>query len=143
VSHRGIAAALVAVAAAGAALVGWDTTTQSSAPAATVTTATLPAAGDPLDGATVFRTKGCAQCHTGPDTAGMIPIGPDLSDASEWAGDRRPGVSAEEYIAESVRTPGAFVSPAFEPMGGPTTGMPQLHVSDDELDALVRYLLDE
>ena len=135
-------AAVVAVAAAGAALVGWDTTPQSSAPAATATTTALPAAGDPLDGATLFRTKGCAQCHTGPDSAGMVPIGPDLSDASEWAGDRRPGMSPEDYIAESVRTPGAFVSPAFEPVGGPTSGMPQLDVSDDELDALVRYLLD-
>ena len=71
----------------------------------------------------------------------MVGIGPDLSDAASWAGDRRPGMSAEDYVAESVRTPGAFISPAFQPIGGPTEAMPLLDVSDAELDALVRYLL--
>jgi hypothetical protein len=50
-------------------------------------------------------------------------------------------MSAEDYVAESVRTPGAFISPAFQPIGGPTEAMPLLDVSDAELDALVRYLL--
>jgi hypothetical protein len=40
-----------------------------------------------------------------------------------------------------VRTPGAFISPAFEPMGGPTEAMPLLDVSDAELHALVSYLM--
>jgi hypothetical protein len=50
-------------------------------------------------------------------------------------------MSAEDYVGESVRTPGAFISPAFQPIGGPTEAMPLLDVSDAELDALVRYLL--
>jgi hypothetical protein len=50
-------------------------------------------------------------------------------------------MTAEDCVAESVRTPGAFTSPAFVPIGGPTEAMPLLDVSDAELDALVRYLL--
>jgi hypothetical protein len=71
----------------------------------------------------------------------MVDIGPDLSDAVSWAGDRRTGMSAEDYVAESVRIPGAFISPAFAPGGGPTDAMPVLEVSDTEVDALVEYVL--
>jgi cytochrome c551/c552 len=133
VTGRGVGAAVVAVVAAIAAIVGWGT--------ASTQDATRAIAGDPLSGATLFRTKGCSSCHNGPETESIVGIGPDLSDAASWAGDRRTGMSAEDYVAESVRTPGAFISPAFEPIGGPTEAMPLLAVSDAELDALVRYLL--
>lgn len=97
--RREIGATVVFVAAAAAAVVGWDT--------ASVPPATAPVAGDVLPGATLFRVKGCASCHIGPSgttNPGTGPtIGPDLSDAASWAGERRPGMSAEEYLAESVR----------------------------------------
>ena len=130
---RGVGAAVVAVVAAIGAIVGWGTPSTQDA--------TRAVAGDSLSGATLFRAKGCASCHNGPETEAIVGIGPDLSDAASWAGDRRPGMSAEDYVAESVRTPGAFISPAFQPIGGPTEAMPLLDVSDAELDALVRYLL--
>ena len=130
---RGVGAAVVAVVAAIGAIVGWGT--------ASTQDATRAVAGDSLSGVTLFRTKGCASCHNGSETEAIVGIGPDLSDAASWAGDRRPGMTAEDYVAESVRTPGAFISPAFEPIGGPTEAMPLLDVSDAELDALVRYQL--
>lgn len=130
---RGVGAAIVAVVAAVGAIVGWGT--------ASTPDASRAVAGDSLSGATLFRAKGCSSCHNGPETEAIVAIGPDLSDAPSWAGDRRPGMSAEDYVAESVRTPGAFISPAFEPSGGPTQAMPLLDVSDAELDALVGYLL--
>jgi mono/diheme cytochrome c family protein len=133
VTGRGLAAAVIAVAAAIGAIVGWGT--------ASTRDASRAVAGDSLSGATLFRTKGCASCHNGPETEAIVGIGPDLSDAASWAGDRRPAMTAEDYVAESVRTPGAFISPAFEPIGGPTDAMPQLDVSDAELDAVVSYLL--
>jgi mono/diheme cytochrome c family protein len=133
VTGRGVGAAVVAVVAAIGAIVGWGT--------ASTEEATRAVAGDSLSGATLFRTKGCSSCHNGPETEAIVGIGPDLSDAPSWAGDRRPGMSAEDYVAESVRTPGAFISPAFEPIGGPTEAMPLLDVSDAELDALVSYLM--
>ena len=47
---------------------------------------------------------------------------------------------AAAYLAESMRRPDAFISPAWRG-GGPTTAMPQLDLTDAEIDALVDYLL--
>jgi mono/diheme cytochrome c family protein len=94
-------------------------------------------------GAALFRAKGCASCHTGPETASHFEGAfPDLSDAEQWAGERRPGMSAAEYLTESIRQPGVFISPAYTGPQGPTDRMPDLNVDDTEVDALVAYLLD-
>ncbi|HEX6660001.1 MAG TPA: cytochrome c [Ilumatobacter sp.] len=93
------------------------------------------------DGAQLFRAKGCASCHDGPDgTAGFDEF-PSLAAARTWAGDRRAGLSAEEYIAQSIRDPGGFISPAWVG-GGPVTEMPQLGLTEAEIAAIVEYLLD-
>ena len=92
-------------------------------------------------GAQLFRAKGCASCHDGPDgTAGFDEF-PSLAEAPSWAGDRRPGLTAEEYVAQSIRDPGAFISPAWVG-GGPITEMPQLGLTEAEIAAIVEYLLD-
>lgn len=96
-----------------------------------------------LDGASLFQAKGCATCHTGPDSTSQMVGFPDLRDASTWAAGRVPGQSAEQYLAESMRSPGVFIAPAFESPSGPTTGMPTLAISEAEIDVLVAYLLDE
>lgn len=92
-------------------------------------------------GAGLFQAKGCASCHAGPDTTALMEGFPSLADAPAWAATRRPGLSAEGYLAESLRTPAAFVSPAFTGSVGPTRGMPQLPLTDAEIAALVDYLL--
>jgi hypothetical protein len=94
-----------------------------------------------LDGASLFRVKGCATCHLGPDTSPIVDVGPPLVAVSSWAGDRVAGLSAEEYVEQSLRDPSAFISPAFRPIGGPNEGMPTLLLSEDEIDALVEYLI--
>lgn len=132
-SKLGVAAAIGAVLLAVASFVGWDSES-STAPAPAVTTE--------QDGAALFQAKGCATCHTGPDSQALFVEFPNLSDAASFAGERKPGMSAEEYLAESIRVPNAFLSPAFQP-NGPTTSMPTLNVSDAEVDALVSYLLGD
>jgi mono/diheme cytochrome c family protein len=92
------------------------------------------------DGAQLFRAKGCATCHDGPDSTAQFVDFPSLADAPSWAGGRRAGMSAAEYIAQSIREPGAFISPAWVG-GGPTTAMPQLGLSEAEIAAVVDYLL--
>jgi mono/diheme cytochrome c family protein len=87
----------------------------------------------------LFRTKGCAACHNGPDTNAEAGF-PDLSGARAWAGLRRPGLDASAYLHQSIREPSAFISPAWSGGGG-APGMPQLSVSEAEADALVAYLL--
>lgn len=96
-----------------------------------------------FDGGQLFRLKGCVACHAGPDGAADVGAGPSLATASSWAGDRVAGMSAEEYIAQSMRTPSAFIAPTYAgSIGGPGAGqMPLLQLSDAEIDAIVTYLL--
>jgi cytochrome c551/c552 len=89
------------------------------------------------DGAILFTVKGCTSCHDGPDSASLTDTGPSLADAPTWASERVEGLSAEEYLEQSMRNPSAFISPRA------TSGasMPLLQLSDDEIDALVDFLL--
>jgi hypothetical protein len=107
-------------------------------------TAARPDGGDvaeALDGALLFQVKGCATCHLGPDTSPIVDVGPPLVAAASWAGDRVDGLSAEEYVEQSMRSPSAFISPEYRPLGGPNEAMPVLQLSAGEIDALVAYLL--
>jgi mono/diheme cytochrome c family protein len=131
VSRAGLLAAGAAVVATVATVVGWQT---QDAPAASEVRVAA-------DGAALFQVKGCASCHVGPDSRPFIDNFPNLSNAPAWAGERREGMSAEDYIAESIRSPSAFISPDFVD-GGPTEGMPDLRLTEEEITALVDYLLD-
>lgn len=129
---RGAAAGALAATAVAGSLVVWR------GEAATVTVPAQQDAPTTLDGATLFRVKGCATCHKGPDTGptGAMGIAPDLSDLPEVAADRVPGMPAREYVTESIRNPEAFVVAGFT-----SVSMPRLEVSDAEIDALADYLL--
>ncbi len=96
------------------------------------------------DGAQLFLVKGCSSCHAGPDTTASIGAGfPSLADAPTWAGDRRANLSAKDYLTESLAAPGVFIAPGFRPgQSGPTTGMPQLRLTSNEIEAIVDYLLE-
>jgi mono/diheme cytochrome c family protein len=93
----------------------------------------------PADGADLFMRKGCASCHKGPQTTARIGVAPSLEDVPEWAGQREPGLSASDYVRESILNPPAFISPAFVESG--PTAMPSLNLTEAEVDALVAYLL--
>jgi mono/diheme cytochrome c family protein len=134
VTRAGLLAAGAALCAAIASVVGWQTES--------TTGATSPATADGrLDGARLFRSKGCASCHAPSDSSPVRGAFPSLVGAAEWAGDRRPGLTAEQYVAESIRAPSAFISPAFDGPSGGTEGMPDLGLTDEEIDALVTYVL--
>lgn len=91
-------------------------------------------------GADLFLRKGCASCHNGPHTMASVPVGPSLANVAEWAGERKPGVSAGDYVTESIINPPVFISPEFR-QSGPTE-MPSLELTETEVEALVAYLLD-
>jgi mono/diheme cytochrome c family protein len=85
----------------------------------------------------VFSAKGCVACHTIqeiPTARGNI--GPNLSDVGRTAGTRKPGMSAKDYITESILTPNAFLVPGFQNL------MPsfQGQFTPEQMDALVDYL---
>ena len=95
-----------------------------------------PAAEQPVAGQTVFLTKGCTGCHS---RAGVSDgfIGPDLTNLAERAGDRVDGLTAEEYVRQSVLNPQAYIVDGYGPQ------MPVLPVDPRELDALVEFLLSD
>ena len=83
---------------------------------------------------------GCAACHTIDGISEGI-IGPDLTHLGVDAANRKPGMSAEEYIFESIRNPEAFVAPDVNRAipGIMTVGITELF-SDNEVQALVDFL---
>jgi mono/diheme cytochrome c family protein len=105
----------------------------------------VPPSDDPLlAGRIVFNQLGCPACHTieGVSTG---PIGPELTHVATNAATRVEGMTAEEYIRESILDPAAFISPdcptgpCTEPTVMPLTFGESL--TDEQLDALVLYLL--
>lgn len=90
-------------------------------------------------GELLFRTKGCAGCHsvTAKGIRAYISGPPDLSRAADDFGTRRPGLSAADYIAQSIREPRVFLAPG----DAGTFEMPTLGLSDAEIGAIARFLL--
>ncbi len=87
-------------------------------------------------GRSLFYTKGCASCHF-KEGRPIADVGPDLRGLSARAASRRPGLGAEAYVRESIGTPSAFIAPGI----GGNASMPDLGLRDDEIDALVAFLL--
>ncbi len=96
------------------------------------------------DGEAIFTgSGGCAACHTIEGlTAG--PIGPDLTHIGTDAGTRKPGVSPEAYIRESIREPEVFVAEGVErAIPGVMTAALTANLTDGQVDALVEFLLKQ
>jgi mono/diheme cytochrome c family protein len=89
-------------------------------------------------GRSVFIEAGCAGCHT---IAGLsaAEVGPDLSDVANVAATRRPELTAEEYLRESVLIPNAHIVAGFEQGAG--SSMCGGVLSEEQLDELVAFLL--
>jgi len=139
---RPAALAVIAVSAAVATPFAWRTEPNRVGTVEGEAAAPVDDAGDdsaPSLGRQLFDAKGCTACHQGPDSG--RPHGyPDLTDVAAWAAERRDGYTAAEYVGESIREPGAFISPAAT---GGYTEMPDLGLTEPEIDVLVAYLLDQ
>ena len=126
-----------------------------AAPAPTATTAPPPATTAPVattaptagnggasEGQAIFNgSGGCGACHTIEGVSTGL-LGPDLTHIGTDAATRKPDLSAEEYITESIRDPEAFVATGVE-RATPGIMIPALTASlgDAEVDALVEFLL--
>lgn len=85
-------------------------------------------------GQELFTTT-CTGCHGATNGAG-----PALTGMGERAAERVEGLSAAEYLHQSIVEPGAFVVENFNNIMPATYGD---QFSEDELDALVAYILAE
>ena len=87
----------------------------------------------------------CLTCHTiegVPGAAGIL--GPDLTHIGTDAANRQPGVSAREYLKQSIEEPEVFVAEGVE------RAVPGLMLADltagltgDDVEALVEFLLSQ
>jgi cytochrome c1 len=86
-------------------------------------------------GHTVFLANGCHRCHVLDDLPGNAQIGPDLTPVDRLAAFRVEGLSAEEYVRQSLREPQAFMVPGYGPE------MPTLELTEEEVEDLIELLL--
>ena len=86
---------------------------------------------------TLEGQAGCSTCHS--PSPGRVIVGPSLANIGAEAGSRVAGMSAEEYIRESILDPSAYVVEGF-----PDGQMPSVWgdvLSDAQITALIDYLL--
>ncbi|MEA1903606.1 MAG: hydrogenase iron-sulfur subunit [Actinomycetota bacterium] len=89
------------------------------------------------EGIFVSSKAGCTICHS--VTPGIVLVGPNLSAIGADAGTRVEGLSAEEYLRQSIIDPDAYVVEGF-PAGQMLDNFEE-KLSSDEIDALIAYLM--
>jgi mono/diheme cytochrome c family protein len=94
--------------------------------------------GDPKKGEVVFFGVGeCGSCHR--VTPGDTLVGTSLQGISNWGAYRKPGMSAKEYLLESILHPDDFIVP-----GMPAGIMPRTYadkLTNLQIGDLVAYML--
>ena len=89
-------------------------------------------------GREIAEGKGlCRTCHT-IGQSGALRF-PDLAGIAGRAAERVPGLSALDYLAQSLYEPDVFVVPGFNP-GMPTINRPPIGLTDQEILTVLAYL---
>src|SRR2546425_12935611 len=97
-----------------------------------VTPAQLVKAGEEI-----YKTKGtCEICHRIGQKGTRAP---DLAGIRSRAATRKPGMSAKQYILESLLQPGAYVVEGYPPIM-PAVDKPPIALNRSEVWALVAFL---
>ncbi|MDH5541658.1 MAG: cytochrome C [Nitrospinota bacterium] len=86
-----------------------------------------------------FSKFGCDACHMGPGIAEGGDMGPDLSTMGKSAGTRKKGMSAEQFIIESIIDPNAVIADGFDGEMMPDDFGDQMTVT--ELNMMVNAIL--
>ena len=119
------------------------TPTPTPEPTPDVEAVRLAAAGRQIfiTGAGQGSATPCVTCHTveGVDEAVGI-LGPDLSRIGAEAANRQPGMSARDYLEESIRDPEAFIPQGMLPGVMPVTFA---GLTDEDVEALVAFLMEQ
>ncbi len=98
----------------------------------------------PRDPEVLFQTMTCVACHNlGADQTATNrgPVGPNMGNLAENAATRVEGLSAEEYIHQSIVEPNAHVVEGYMAGIMPQTFAQQM--SEEEINGLVAWLLEQ
>lgn len=134
--HKLVLLLLLLVVVLSLAACGGDSTTSTEG--SNASTAGDAAAGEALFAQTLIGTQaGCATCHSlEPD---VVMVGPSIAGVAAVAGSRVSGLSAEEYLRQSIMEPDAHVVDGFAQGLMPAALATEL--SEQQLNDLVAYLL--
>ncbi len=88
----------------------------------------------------IIERNGCFACHRLEHLGRGGKIGPSWTELPNVAGTRREGLSAEEYVRQSILAPDAFYVPGYED-ANPMPLTFSESITPEELDILVAYLL--
>jgi hypothetical protein len=103
----------------------------------------------PIQGETaeeIILNSGCGACHAIGELGEKGKVGPDLSFIGATAAGRVAGLSAEEYLRQSILEPNAFIAPVCP--NGPCLAniMPRdytMRLSEEQLEIMVAFLLEQ
>lgn len=114
----------------------------TSTPAPTPTL--RPVLGD--DATELILNAGCGACHKIGSIGEAHKVGPELTNIAAVAGERVPGLSAAEYIRQSIVEPNAYI--VADCPNGPCLAniMPRDYgerLAEEQIEAIVNYLLFE
>lgn len=108
-----------------------------------------PGSGDAARGKDLYNratlgkssAEGCVSCHNYDEAAGKADKAPYTKGTAARAESRVPGMSAEEYIRESILKPDAYVVEGFK--AGDMYAKWETDLSAQEIEDLVAYLKTE
>lgn len=100
--------------------------------------------GDPANGEALFVAGNasmgappCSTCHLA--NAETTLVGPGLLNVADRAAERKPGMSAVEYLHESIVEPSAYVVEGFVP--GMMPDVYDVAFTEEEINDIVAYLM--
>ena len=88
-------------------------------------------------GRQVYEALDCGSCHEASFRNFFRRVGPPLDHVGSVAAERRPGMTAEDYLRESIVDPGSYI------VQGYPDAMPRgltRDLSPEDLAALIAYL---
>lgn len=122
------------------------TTPTPAAPGAESQPTAIPRPIGGVDAEEIILNAGCGNCHKIGDIGEAHKVGPDLTYIGLTASERVPGMSAEDYIRQSILEPNAYLAPECPNTSCLPGIMPQnfhLRLTDEQVATLVAFLMSQ